>query len=63
MLIELALDEEAAVEQEGIKADAEDEAEAEEKMQKEAVSEVQVHRPGRRQKHLQSREGTVGHQR
>jgi endonuclease/exonuclease/phosphatase (EEP) superfamily protein YafD len=52
MLVELALDEEAAGEQEGIHADGEDEAEADEKMAKEAVSEVEVHRPGRRQKRL-----------
>ena len=52
MLIELAWDEQAAPEQEGIKADAEDESEAEEKMQEKAVSDVEVHRPGRRPKGL-----------
>ena len=55
MLIELALDEQAEVQQEGIKADAEDESEADEKMDKKAVSEVEVHRPGRRPRKSQRR--------
>jgi endonuclease/exonuclease/phosphatase (EEP) superfamily protein YafD len=48
MLVELAVDEQAFSEQEGLTADAQDEAEAEEKMEKKDVSGPQVHQPGRR---------------
>lgn len=47
MLIELEVDERACHEQRGMTADAEDEAEAEEKLEKKAVSEQEVHQPGR----------------
>lgn len=46
VLVELALEEGAEHEQEGLKADPEDHAEAQEKMQEEAVSSSDVHRPG-----------------
>ena len=47
MLVELRLDENARNQQQGIRLEPEDETEAEEKLEKKAVSEQQVHRPGR----------------
>ena len=51
VLVELALDDAAPHKQEGLSADGEDQAEAQEKMQEESVAPSDVHRPGERSKH------------